>query len=157
MQALHAQKRKGNKMLIALIAVSALFAFSLVKATYVFQKYRPKFNALLDSKDEAMRNATTLIIKESLSFFSIYRIMFSDNGAESPNNLSENEKRDMDFLAKSYLHINFTAYWYNYLIIVAVFGILAIFKRINLENLFNVKQRISNFERHISLKGASHL
>ena len=133
---------------VVLIALFILCAFSFVRATIVLQKYKAKLTTLLNSNNEAISKITKLIINESLSFFSIYRLMFKKKKKSNNTTLTVEEKEAVKILAEAYINVNFSAYWYNYLVIICIMGVWAIFKNINFKNIFNLERQIFILEKN---------
>ncbi|TXE87090.1 hypothetical protein FPD38_05900 [Campylobacter volucris] len=138
-------------IILALILTIAfgLFSLSLIAASEEFQKFKPEFERLLNSKNEAIVMLTEKMIKDSLSFFSIYCFMFKKY--KNINNkkhikLTKEEEEAIKILTTSYLKINATAYWYNYVIIFILISISNMFRKINF-SIFNIQESISNIEK----------
>lgn len=136
-------------LVIILIAMFVLMSLSLISASKEFQKLKPDFEKLLNSKNEAIVMFAEKIIKDSLSFFSIYYIMFQkpkNIDIDKKDKLTKEEEEAIKILIISYLKINTTAYWYNYIIIFILISIVNIFKTINL-SIFNIQEAIFNAEK----------
>ncbi|EAK0445486.1 hypothetical protein [Campylobacter lari] len=138
-------------IILALILTIAfgLFSLSLIAASEEFQKFKPEFERLLNSKNEAIVMLTEKMIKDSLSFFSIYCFMFKKYKNININKhikLTKEEEEAVKILTTSYLKINATAYWYNYVIIFILISISNMFRKINF-SIFNIQESISNIEK----------
>ncbi|WP_139452505.1 hypothetical protein [Campylobacter armoricus] len=138
-------------IILALILTIAfgLFSLSLIAASKEFQKFKPEFERLLNSKNEAIVMLTEKMIKDSLSFFSIYCFMFKKYKNININKhikLTKEEEEAVKILTTSYLKINATAYWYNYVIIFILISISNMFRKINF-SIFNIQESISNIEK----------
>ena len=144
--------------MIALTIISILsfilIILSLVSASKEFQNFKPEFEKLLDDENKPIAILTEKVINDSLSFFSVYHIMFGSkikNDRDIEIKINDKEKKAIEFLAKAYLQINFKAYWYNYAIIFIIVSIINIFKNINI-SIFNLEEKIFNAEK-INLLG----
>lgn len=146
------KKKKGEVMIILafiLIMIFSLFSLSLIAASKEFQKIKPDFEKLLNSKNEVIVMLTEKMIKDSLSFFSIYSFVFKKSKNTDINkhiDLTKEEEEAIKILVIGYLKINTTAYWYNYVIIFILISIVSMFKKINL-SIFDMKETIFNAER----------
>lgn len=133
-----------------LIMIFSLFSLSLIAASKEFQKIKPDFEKLLNSKNEVIVMLTEKMIKDSLSFFSIYFFVFKKSKNTDINKhidlTKEEEEEAIKILVIGYLKINATAYWYNYIIIFILISIVSMFKKINL-SIFDMKETIFNAER----------
>ncbi|HEB7543232.1 hypothetical protein [Campylobacter coli] len=132
-----------------LIMIFSLFSLSLIAASKEFQKIKPDFEKLLNSKNEVIVMLTEKMIKDSLSFFSIYSFVFKKSKNTDINkhiDLTKEEEEAIKILVIGYLKINTTAYWYNYVIIFILISIVSMFKKINL-SIFDMKETIFNAER----------
>ncbi|MFY0745441.1 hypothetical protein [Campylobacter sp. LH-2024] len=134
---------------LILTIVFGLFSLSLIAASKEFQNFKPEFERLLNSKNEAIVMLTEKMIKNSLSFFSIYCFMFGNYKNTNTNKrikLTKEEEEAIKTLTISYLKINATAYWYNYVIIFILISISNMFRRINF-SIFNIQESIFNIEK----------
>ncbi|MFY4766904.1 hypothetical protein UPTC15622_00917 [Campylobacter lari] len=107
----------------------ALFSFSLVSASREFQKLKPQIECFLNSDNEKIRLATEKILKDSLSFFSSYRVVFKilTSSVDKNTKFSKKEENAAKKLIEFFFIVNGKAYWYNYLIIMLFLSIFLLF------------------------------
>lgn len=130
---------------LTLTIVFSLFSLSLIAASKKFQDLRPQIECFLKSDNEKIRFAAKEILKDSLSFFSSYRIMFNiiTSSVDEKNNFNEEEEKAAKKLIEFFLLVNVKAYWYNYLLIILFLLILILF--------FIMRNRIGEIINNFSL------